>query len=172
MAVNKLGSSKEEMWQRMERTIHMLTDGWEDDLCSRMQQRLEEVDPQNMSYVCSIPTEQWMAARGHFVHGGIISAMMDQGMGYLSCAAIGTISLTVNLNVSFLRSVPIGDRFYIRARIQQAGKSFVHVSGEAWLGSDPGRLVTTATGIFYARPVQRSDQQIRSLDTEGGVMQK
>ena len=140
----------------LENSIHMIIDGWEDDLCNRMDQRIEQVFPQDNSYICSILAQPWMAARGHYVHGGMICTMMDQGLGYLTCAATQHVNLTVSLQVSFLRSIPVGERVFIRAKITKAGKSFIHATGEAWLESDPQTLVATATGVFYSKPTVRS----------------
>ncbi len=81
------------------------------------------------------------------LHGGIITWLMDSTMGILSRSYTGiSRSVTMDIHVSFLRGIDIGDELFIKARITHAGRTTINVCSEA---SVNGKLCATADSIFY-----------------------
>jgi acyl-coenzyme A thioesterase PaaI-like protein len=62
-------------------------------------------------------TEHHQGAPGP-AHGGVISAAVDEGMGYLLWL-VGSPAVTARLEVDFRRPVPIGSRLELHARVDR-----------------------------------------------------
>lgn len=81
------------------------------------------------------------------LHGGIISWLMDSTMGMLSRSSTGyDNTVTMDIHVTYLRAVHVGDNVTIRAFVTHAGRSAVNVRSEMWAG---GKLCATADAIFF-----------------------
>jgi acyl-coenzyme A thioesterase PaaI-like protein len=62
-------------------------------------------------------TEHHQGAPG-LAHGGVISAAVDEGMGYLLWL-VGSPAVTARLEVDFRRPVPVGSRLELHARVDR-----------------------------------------------------
>lgn len=83
------------------------------------------VDVQEGRVVLQLPTSGWFSNGGPFVHGGIIAWAADSAMGgaILSTLARGEIAATVDLEVRFLRTVPIESGMLTAiADVKQSGR--------------------------------------------------
>lgn len=84
------------------------------------------------------------------VHGGIIALIMDECMGKLS-RFDGVVALTAELNVEYLRLVPLGRKIVVEARpVKQLGRSYwrectIRDSKGTLLARGKGRFVKIAT---------------------------
>jgi acyl-coenzyme A thioesterase PaaI-like protein len=76
-------------------------------------------------------TEHHQGAPG-LAHGGVISAAVDEGMGYLLWL-VGWPAVTANLHVDFRRPVPVGSRLELEGRVD-------HVRGRKIWASMEGRV--------------------------------
>lgn len=63
------------------------------------------------------------------LHGGAISAMMDEVMG-ISVATLGNDSFysTINLQVDFLSSVKLGEQILVRSEVVREGNNIVNTA--------------------------------------------
>ncbi|MBI2816799.1 MAG: PaaI family thioesterase [Acidobacteria bacterium] len=83
------------------------------------------------------------------VHGGIIATLVDEAMGKLS-RVDGVVALTAELNVEYLRPVPLGRKIIVEARpAQQRGRSYwrectIHDANGTLLVRGKGRFVKVA----------------------------
>jgi len=80
------------------------------------------------------------------LHGGIISTLLDSAMGCAVHSALpaGAGYTTIDLNVTFLRSVPLdGGDLRAEGRVIHLGRRMATAAGEVVDGG--GRLVATAT---------------------------
>ena len=62
-------------------------------------------------------TEHHQGAPG-LAHGGVISAAVDEGMGYMLWL-VGSPAVTARLEVDFRRPVPVGSRLELHARVDR-----------------------------------------------------
>lgn len=84
-----------------------------------------------------------------YVHGGALSAIMDDAMGM--CAwANGHPVVAANLNVSFRKPVPLGQTIRIRAWVVEQRGRKVGAAGEILLPD--GTAGVEASGTFVAVP--------------------
>lgn len=93
------------------------------------------------------------------VHGGLVSALLDDVLGYL-LYVLRHPGVTRRLEVDFLKPALIGTAYDVRARIDRREGRKVFVSGE---GTDPdGVRAFQATGLFILVDLSHFD-----LGTEG-----
>jgi acyl-coenzyme A thioesterase PaaI-like protein len=79
-------------------------------------------------------TEHHQGAPG-LAHGGVISAAVDEGMGYLLWL-VESPAVTAHIEVDFRRPVPVGSQLELEARLDlvQGRKIFATLTG--WVDAD------------------------------------
>ena len=81
------------------------------------------------------------------LHGGIITWLMDSGMGMLTRAYTGfEILVTLDIHVHFLRPVYAGETVVVSSRVTRKGSKLVFTTSELHVGE---KLCATADAIFY-----------------------
>lgn len=86
---------------------------------------------------------------GH-VHGGIITALLDEGAGWACTAATGRLYVTAELTVRFRAPVPGGRSVTLRASLEEDRKRLA--VGRSRLEDGEGRVLAEAEGRFIAVP--------------------
>ncbi len=102
----------------------------------------------------SAKTQPWMANPGGITHGGIIGAYLDVAMGLL-CRYFsnGHMTVSIHMDVNYLRAVPLGEELRIGARLTKAGSSICFVEG--YIRSSEGdKLFATAGGAYSVAKVK------------------
>lgn len=79
-------------------------------------------------------TDKHQGAPG-LAHGGIISAAVDEGMGYLLWL-LATPAVTARLEVDFVRPVPVGSRLELDGRLDRVEGRRIFTSMTGRLGGD------------------------------------
>ncbi|MDA8126300.1 MAG: PaaI family thioesterase [Deltaproteobacteria bacterium] len=96
--------------------------------------------------VVSMPvTHKHTNIRG-VVHGGALVSLADMSM-MLSCASLGKRTVTLDLNISFVRRVREGDRVIAFPRVIHKGKTTMVVAGS--IVDEEGNLLSEARGTFF-----------------------
>ncbi len=91
------------------------------------------------------PTELHEGWKG-IIHGGILSSLLDEAMGYVSCfEKIGGV--TAVIEVRFKRPVRVGEPLTITAWVSNKARRFVDT--EASLSLADGTIVATAKAKQY-----------------------
>jgi acyl-coenzyme A thioesterase PaaI-like protein len=88
-------------------------------------------------------TEHHQGAPG-LAHGGVISAAVDEGMGYLLWL-VGSPAVTANLQVDFRRPVPVGSRLELDGRVDQVRGRKIWASME---GRVDGEVAVEARALY------------------------
>jgi uncharacterized protein (TIGR00369 family) len=106
----------------------------------------------------------WAANAAGQLHGGIMATCLDTTMGVLTIAWTGVQKTsTINLQVSFVRPVPMDSVLHLRVWITSAGRNVVHLLGEAWTDEARGKIAATASASFFRiadpHPVENLDLQ-------------
>lgn len=107
------------------------------------------------SVILSAETEPWMANPGGILHGGITAAYLDLVMGLL-CRYFsnGHMTVSIHMDVNYLRAVPIGQKLCIQARVTKTGHSICFVEGSLWAEDQPDYLLATAGGAYSVAKVK------------------
>jgi acyl-coenzyme A thioesterase PaaI-like protein len=88
-------------------------------------------------------TEHHQGAPG-LAHGGVISAAVDEGMGYLLWL-VGSPAVTAHLEVDFRRPVPVGSRLELEARVDRQDERKIWAS---LVGRVDGEVVVEAQALY------------------------
>ena len=84
-----------------------------------------------------------------FAHGGASAALLDEAMGAAVWLA-GYRVASVNLNISYRKSLPLGQPFKVTARVKERNGKKVTAVGEIRLAD--GTLAVSGEGIFVQAP--------------------
>ncbi|MFZ5776285.1 MAG: PaaI family thioesterase [Thermodesulfobacteriota bacterium] len=84
---------------------------------------------------------------GRVVHGGVVSTMLDELMGWTAITLLKRLVLTKSLAVEFRRPLFAGDPLRLRGRVEERrGEREALLSGEVL--NPAGEVCAAATGIF------------------------
>ena len=99
-------------------------------------------------------TAEWMRNINHTLHGGMCATILDQAMGCLAyCCKPGEgVSPTIQLQVNYVRAIPVGEDVFVRMRLMSVTRHLIHITAEAWTGEDAGRTCLTATATYFFCP--------------------
>lgn len=98
------------------------------------------------SVVAMLITDKHTNIRG-VSHGGALVSLADMAM-MLACATLGRRTVTLDLNISFVRRVSEGCVIRARCKVIHSGKTTMVVEGK--ITDRSRRLLATARGTFFA----------------------
>ena len=101
---------------------------------------------------------------GH-VHGGIITALLDETAGWACSVAAGTLFYTVELTVRFKRPVPGGQPISVWGRFTQREQRLARAS--SWIEDQHRQTLATADGLFFPLPPDRHREILPHLKMPG-----
>lgn len=102
----------------------------------------------------------WVTVPAHLcgwqdlVHGGVITTMLDEVMGWSTIYLLKCFPLTKSISVDFLKPVYAGREIRVEGRL--SSKSERESVMEALLYDSEGRLCSRAGGVFALMPVQKA----------------
>ncbi len=88
-------------------------------------------------------TEHHQGAPG-LAHGGVISAAVDEGMGYLLWL-VQHPAVTAHLEIDYRRPVPVGSRLDLEGRVDEMRDRKIYASMEGRVG---GELAVEAKALY------------------------
>jgi uncharacterized protein (TIGR00369 family) len=91
--------------------------------------------------------EDTLTGYDDIVHGGVISSLLDELLGWPIALQTGCFSMTVELNVNFLRPVHANQTYIATAYPGTGNGAFRTGTGE--IREESGRLCAKAKGKFY-----------------------
>ncbi|NLI34046.1 MAG: PaaI family thioesterase [Deltaproteobacteria bacterium] len=95
----------------------------------------------------------WVTVPGHLcgwqrlVHGGILSTILDEIMGWCAIHLLKRLTLTKSMEVRFLKPVYVEESLRAEARIVNAGNSREALV-EGWIANADGDICTRSIGTF------------------------
>ena len=148
--------SREEMEQRLTYWIGQLHEHAPDSIGDLLRFQVGPCSPEAGEYSFLASTQDWMQNAFGSLHGGIITTILDQGMGMLAtCLMEGTaITPTVQMNVTYHRPLMPGDGVLLNIHVETMTRTLIHMRAEATKEAQPDRLCVSATGMFYIKPLE------------------
>ncbi len=136
---------------RMERILQQAlaaSPGQEEIFNDRMRPEFAGCDAKERVLKLKFPVEKWQQNPNGVLHGGIIAAMMDITFGVLSryYAGCGKI-VTVQMNLDFMRRIPVEGSVCVIARVDKAGRRISFLSARLMDG-EAGKLASEASAVF------------------------
>ncbi|PKM81806.1 MAG: hypothetical protein CVU89_07190 [Firmicutes bacterium HGW-Firmicutes-14] len=107
------------------------------------------------------PDSRYEGYKG-IIHGGVVSAMLDETMGKAIMAAGGPMAMTAKLNVRFRKSALVGRKLTFEGEWTGKKRVFYETRGRAL--NESGEVVAEATGLFVEVPEEESNEIIAYLD--------
>lgn len=120
-----------------------------------------ECDADKQCSVIGFPAMEWEINPNGVIHGGIMAAMIDTAIGLTAIGIVGSLTPTINLQISYLRPCPADGMVAVRSYITMLGGSVIHARAEAYDTREPEKLVATAEGAYRrfkdAKPFEWGD---------------
>ncbi|MBI5534977.1 MAG: PaaI family thioesterase [Deltaproteobacteria bacterium] len=91
------------------------------------------------------PTEERCGYRG-IVHGGVLSALIDETMGWAPAYVKKMMAVTAEMTVRFVKPVPVGTPLVVTGRFTEDKKYYWKTAGE--IRGEDGTLYVTGTAKF------------------------
>lgn len=113
-------------------------------------------EPEAGRAVAAVPPSDRLVNPHGVVHGAVLFALVDTGMGAATYSVIppDCRCASIEVQLRFLAPAPADEPLRADVRVVKAGRRIVHL--EARVGSGPeDRLVATATGSFAVLPGPR-----------------
>jgi len=100
------------------------------------------------------------------VHGGVVTALLDETMGWAAANQLRRICMTGELTVRFVASVPVGTMLDVSAWSTRSSRHLCYTAGE--LRGQDGTLYAKATGKFVPLSKEETDYiDARLIYSEG-----
>lgn len=112
------------------------------------------------------PTETHRGFPG-IIHGGILSALLDETMGWAPTLKVGRFCVTGEMAIRFLRSVPIGQPVTVVARAGRLGR--VCTASAEVIDSD-GAVYARAEGKYVPLSIEGCREVARALVAGPGTI--
>lgn len=90
---------------------------------------------------------------GTVIHGGILSTILDETMGWTGIYLLESVAVTKTMSVEFLKLLYVGDEIRSEGRIiRRNGKREVELAAQ--ITNTKGGVCTTSQGVFTLMPLQ------------------
>jgi|GEM_PF-330549 len=145
---------EKEIWLRraQETSERYLAPG--SDFNGHMGCRLIDCSYAESSFTFAFESMDWQRNDRGELHGGAIAGMFDTAFGVAAyITAGGPVTVTAELNISFLSAVSFGTDLRMRVIVLKAGKSLIRQRAELADGAT-GRLLAVAGGSWAVFPCQ------------------
>ena len=89
------------------------------------------------------------------VHGGVITALLDETIGWAVAVETKRYFMTGELNVRFVRPLPVDLDITVRGRFTEAKSRYA--TGEGEIVDGEGTVYAKASGKFFPMPAERAE---------------
>jgi uncharacterized protein (TIGR00369 family) len=99
------------------------------------------------------------------VHGGIVAALLDETMGWAPAVEFGRFCVAVELNVRYLKPVPLNAPLLVRGQVTKADRRLWETTGEAL--SLEGTVYARGRGKYFPLSEEETDRVMAQLTLNG-----
>lgn len=101
------------------------------------------------------PSEERCGYRG-IVHGGILSAVLDETMGWAPAYVKRLMAVTAEMTIRFVKPVPIGTPLVVTGRFTEDRRLYWSTKGE--IRGEDGTLYVTGSGKYVPLTSEESER--------------
>lgn len=98
------------------------------------------------------------------IHGGVISAILDEGMSWPHTISTGEMLMTVDLRIRFRKPVPSDKPFLFIAETIENGKKSRIIEAKGQILSPNGKVLAEAQAKYMSRSPEASKQIWNQMD--------
>ena len=102
---------------------------------------------------------------GGHLHGGVVTAMLDETAGWAATVALGRLCLAIELTVKFRRPVPGGSKVVVIG--EPVGKERRFFRAKATMTNEAGKVLATAEGRFMPVSEEVHQEVVTQLKMPG-----
>lgn len=141
------------MEQRVRQTLQFQRHPEKDNIEDWISMELVRYDAEKQEYIIRAHTASWMRNAVNNVHGGIITAYLDQAMGCVChCQKESAeIAPTIEMNLSFHRPVLTDREVVIKVRVISVTRHLIRMQSTIAMAETPEKTCVSAAATFYCR---------------------
>ncbi len=109
-------------------------------------------DEVNGEIVSKLKIKKHMEGWKNITHGGIISTILDEAMGRRVLTKFQRLSLTKELTIKFVRTIPIEEEITVKAKIKSENKETNKVKTEAIIYDKQEKICAKGYATFKVFP--------------------
>jgi len=102
-----------------------------------------------------VATEAHTGYRG-IVHGGILSALLDETMGWAPCVRHGRFCLSAELQIRFLKPAPLGRKLIVTGEVVGGNRRLWEARGD--IRDENGTVYAQGTGKYVPLSAEETAQ--------------
>src|SRR5436309_8616686 len=111
-----------------------------------------------------IPDADHMGYHGR-VHGGVLSALLDETMGWAPCVLMKRFCVAVELRIRFLKPAPIGKPLIVRGEMTADRGRIWEAQGE--IRDEEGQVYARGTGKYFPLSLEETQEVMDQLRLDG-----
>jgi uncharacterized protein (TIGR00369 family) len=111
-----------------------------------------------------VPQVDHTGYRGR-VHGGVLSALLDEAMGWAPCVLMKRFCVAVELRIRFLKPVPIGRAVRVEGVMTADRGRLWESAGE--IRDEEGQVYARGTGKYFPLSVEETQEVMDLLRLDG-----
>ncbi len=123
-----------------------------------------ELDAEGRVRLETIVDHHFEGYGGH-LHGGVVTAMLDETAGWAATVALGRMCLAIELTVKFRRAVPGGSKVVVIGEPIAKERRFFRA--KATMRDESGKVLATAEGRFMPISEELHNEVITHLKMPG-----
>jgi len=108
--------------------------------------------------------EQHVSYKG-VIHGGMITALLDESMGWAVSIHNQKMCVTGALNVKFRKPITPGQKVFVKGFVDEPSlQSSKYFSGKGEIIDEKGNVYAEAQGQFYPLPDNKMNEVVKTLE--------
>jgi len=111
------------------------------------------------------PAEHHVGYKDH-IHGGILSAVLDEIMGWAICVKTGLLFNTWELSVRYL--LPLQPGMEVRAVAEMVDDKHRYLTAEGYIEDSEGNIYAKGWGKYFPLKDEATDEILSYLENEDG----
>lgn len=149
--VKNLFFSSNELEQRVNKWLELIRKEKPNSYACNVPMKLIACDGEHQELVFRFDVSPEMENPWGVTHGGMLALAMDWAMGITARTVLDrNDSPTINMNIGYLRPVPLGSELLIRAQVLHGGSTVATLRATAYISGDD-RPCVSAEGVYFMR---------------------
>ena len=162
-------TGQEALEEHARRTLHSNNVVQKDTMNGMMEGEWGGCSFEDKTLTFEFPVQQWQANRIGNMHGGAICTAFDLTIAALArFYARENFAPTINLDVNYIRPVPMGETLVVTAKATSTGRRITQLTGEARVKST-GKLAATASSIYMNVDTDKEKQTKKKSGQSGYI---
>lgn len=146
----------EQIKEKLDHRIKLLHEMAPESIGDQLHMELIGYSEDKREFQATFETKAWMQNPIGMLHGGIISTILDQGMGMLAHCMIPEdgFAPSIQLDVSYVRPMETERKVLLKIQIESVTHTLIHMHAQAYHLDSPDKLCVTGNAVYYYKPAK------------------